>query len=350
MKCYIVLTPIYVFALDEEGKIIDKVDLPKNPKHVAFLLNETGITNEEISLINKLKQKNYDVFVLSKKTENFNYEENNRVEREIRKKLREYAEDKFSQEEFNEFLVQVGINLSKLRIKNVLKKDRIAMEVIDAIDEIEKSINIYVARLREWYGLHFPEMEQSVEKHETFVKLVANYGSRNHIKEGKLVDMARESMGIEIDEHDEKILKQYASIILEMYKLKEDMEKYLEKILKEFAPNFSAIAGPLLAARLINLAGGFDKLAKKPSSTIQLLGAEKALFRYLHGHGKSPKHGVLFTHHFIQQAPPSKRGKIARVLSSKLSIAIKMDYYGEEDRSEDLKKELKEKIEKILRG
>jgi nucleolar protein 56 len=127
------------------------------------------------------------------------------------------------------------------------------------------------------------------------------------------------------------------------------MEKYLENLLKEFAPNFSAVAGPLLAARLINLAGGFDKLAKKPSSTIQLLGAEKALFRYLHGHGKSPKHGVLFTHNLIQQAPAKKRGKIARVIASKLSIAIKMDYYGKEDKSEELKKDLKQRIDKILK-
>jgi len=347
MKCYIILTPIGVFAVDESKKIIDKIIFQKNPKLVAKILSSPDLTEEERNLINRLKSSGFGNFVLSRKIAGFDYEENSIVEKDFRKKIRSLSKEFFNDLNFNEFLTEVGIELSKIKIKQNVKKDKIAMEVIDAIDEIDKSLNVYIARLREWYGLHFPELEQNVSKHEKFVKLIATYGLRDKIKE--FSDMAKESMGIDLNEKDEEILKNYASMISNLYKLREEMEKYLENVLKEFAPNFSAIAGPLLAARLINLAGGFDKLAKKPSSTIQLLGAEKALFRYLHGQGKSPKHGVLFTHNLIQQAPPKKRGKIARIIASKLSIAIKMDYYGSEDKSEELKKELKERIEKILR-
>jgi nucleolar protein 56 len=130
--------------------------------------------------------------------------------------------------------------------------------------------------------------------------------------------------------------------------LREDIEKYVDHVLKEVAPNLRELAGSLLAARLISLTGGLEKLAKKPSSTIQLLGAEKALFRFLHGRGRSPKYGLLFTHQLIQNAPPKKRGKVARVLASKLSIAAKMDFYGKKEKSDELKKDLDERIKKIM--
>jgi nucleolar protein 56 len=349
MKIYIVLTPVGVFGVDENGEIVDKVVFPKDPKKVASIINSKELTEEESTLIQKLKQKKYDKFILNRKLEGFEYEENSLGEKILRKKQRELAAQIFRDMDYNEFLTNVGIELTKMRIKQNIKKDRIVMEVIDAIDEIDKSLNIYISRLREWYGLHFPEMEQIINKHEKFVKIVMEYGLRKNIKDKELAKLAEESMGIELNEIDEKIIKEYASFIHSLFKIRENMEKYLENILKEFAPNFSAIAGPLLAARLINLAGGFDKLAKKPSSTIQLLGAEKALFRYLHGRGKSPKHGILFTHPLIQQAPLKKRGKIARIIAAKLSIAIKLDYYGKEDKSEELKKSLKERVEKVLK-
>jgi len=349
MKSYITLAPIGVFAINENGEIIDKVLFPKDPKKVSLILNSKDLTKEESEIIERLRKKNFQNFVFNRKIEGFDYEENNLGEKVLRKKQREIVKENFDDISYNEFLTDLGIEITKIRIKENVKKDRIAMEVIDAIDEIDKSLNIYIARLREWYGFHFPEMEQILNKHEKFVKIIETYGLRKNIQEKDLLELARESMGIELNEKDEEIIKEYASLIVYLFKLREDMEKYLENLLKEFAPNFSAVAGPLLAARLINLAGGFDKLAKKPSSTIQLLGAEKALFRYLHGHGKSPKHGVLFTHNLIQQAPIKKRGKIARVIASKLSIAIKMDYYGKEDRSEELKKDLKERIDKILK-
>lgn len=350
MRAYVVVNPLGVFSLDSQGKIIDEIIFDKKPVDVARKINNKDLIEEEKELIERLKKKGFNEFISFKRHDIYLTEENNFGERSLRKQIRQIANRlNFSDVELNEYLTRVGIELTRIRIKANVKKDRIVMEVIDAVDEIDKSLNIYIARLREWYGLHFPEMEKIVDKHEKFAKLISEFGLRKNITEKEFVEMARNSMGIELDEKDGGILKEYAANIVNLYKLREHLEKYIEHLLKEMAPNFSAIAGPLLTARLITLAGGFEKLAKKPSSTIQLLGSEKALFRYLHGKGQSPKHGTLFIHPYIQKAPLNKRGKIARILASKLSIAIKMDYYGHGDDSETMKKELKERIEKVLK-
>lgn len=351
MRAYIVVNPLGVFSLDNQGKIIDEILFEKNTSNVAKKIDDKNLLQEEKELIERLRKKGFKEFVSSKRADDYLTEENNFGEKALRKQQRQLANKlNFSDVSFNEYLTKIGIELTRIRIKANVKKDRIVMEVIDAIDEIDKSLNIYIARLREWYGLHFPEMEKQVDKHEKFAKMISQFGLRKNITESEFIELARNSMGIELDEKDEEILKEYATNIVNLYKLRDHLEKYIEQLLKEIAPNFSAIAGPLLAARLITLAGGFDKLAKKPSSTIQLLGSEKALFRYLHGRGQSPKHGTLFIHSYIQKAPLNKRGKIARILASKLSIAVKMDYYGNENRSENMKRELDKRIEEIIKS
>lgn len=349
MKVYIVVNFLGVFAVDERGNIIQYILFPKNEKEMAQKLVKKELLEEEKQLIELLKRKGYTKFISSKIDDVYEFEPNNLGEKYLRKQFR-LIKDKLKLDDvrLNQFLTNIGIELTKINIKTSVKKDRIVMEVIDAIDEIDKSLNIFMARLREWYGLHFPEINRLIEKHEKYAKIVSKYGLRKNITEKEFLPLIKESIGIELNEDDEKILKEYSTNILNLYKLREEMEKYLENTMKEIAPNFTALAGSLLAARLIALAGSLDKLAKKPSSTIQLLGAEKALFRYLHGRGKSPKHGILYTHPLIQQAPPLKKGKIARILASKLSIAIKMDYYSKKDKSEEMKKDLKERVEQTL--
>jgi len=349
MKAYVVYNLIGVFGLDTNGKLIDYVLFPKNTNLIIQKINETDLTPEERELITKLKKKNYTDLVSSKKNDAFNFDTEKTGEKLLRENLRSIIKEiHLSDADLNEQLTEIGVELTKTRIKEAVKKDKIIIQAVDAIDEIDKSLNIFIARLREWYGLHFPEMERNVEKHESFVKLISEYGLRDKIDEKELKQLAKTSMGIDLSEEDEAILKEYATKIKELYKLREHMEKYVDNVLKEIAPNLCQIAGPLLAARLIALTGGLEKLAKKPSSTVQLLGAEKALFRFLHGRGRSPKYGLLFTHQLIQNAPLKKRGKVARVLASKLSIAAKMDFYGKKVKSTELKKDLEERIKKIM--
>ena len=350
MKLYITRIPFGVFAIDENENIVDRILFPKEIDKIAERLLCETIIPEEKELIEKLRKKGYSTFISSVHDDIFQFKAENLGDRVMRKNFREEIKKllNVNDVQLNNLLMQIGVEITRVKIKKGVKKDKIVMEVIDAIDELDKSLNIFSARLREWYGLHFPEMNRIIEKHEKYAKIVSEFGLKENIDDNKLSRLIKESVGIELDEKDEEMLKEYARNISNLFKLREKMEKYLEKILKEIAPNFSSIAGTLLAARLISLAGGLDKLAKKPSSTIQLLGAEKALFRYLSGKGKSPRHGILFIHPMIQGAPDKLRGKIARILASKLSIAVKMDYYGHGDKSEELKKDLEERIKKIM--
>jgi len=212
---------------------------------------------------------------------------------------------------------------------------------------IDKSLNIYIERIREWYGLHCPELEHEIKNHEKFVKLILEYGKKENIKDKKLSETVKKSIGIDISEKDEKILQEYSSFINQLYRLKEHLEKYIDNLMKEISPNVRELAGPLLGAKLILLTGGLEKLARKPSSTIQLIGSEKALFRYLKGKGKSPKFGIIYQSPYIQNAPFDKKGKAARLLASKLSIAAKIDYYRKEDRSTELKKQLEQEMKEL---
>lgn len=348
MKAYIVVNLLGVFAVSENNQIIDSIFFEKSPeKTVKRLLND-DLVEEEVNLIKKLEKKGYKKFISSKRNSRYEFETNNLGEKIVRQEFRQLAKKTgLSDEKLNELLTNMGIEFTKIKIKQTVKKDKIVIQVINGIDEIDKSLNIFVARLREWYGLHFPEMEIRVEKHEKFVKLISEHGLRENIEE--FLKLAKDSMGIDLTEDDERILKDYATRLKELYKLREQMEKYINSVMKELTPNFSTLAGPLLAARLMALAGSLDKLAKKPSSTIQLLGSEKALFRYLRGRGKSPKYGILFTHPYIQKAPANKRGKVARVLASKLSIAVKIDYYGKRDKSKELKQELEARIKEMMK-
>ena len=349
MKAYIVKSLIGFFAIDENGKIIDYVLFEKNPREIAEKILEEGITDEEKKLIDLLKKRGYRQFISSKRNDCYKFEPENFGEKVFRKKFREFTRKlNFSDEELNSFLTRIGLELTREKIRKSIRKDRILIQVVNAIDELDKSLNILITRLREWYGLHFPEMSRIIENHEKFAKLVSRYGLRSHIEEERLKDLKEKSIGIELDEKDERILKEYATRIEEMYKLREHLEKYVDHLMSEIAPNTKELAGSLIGARLIALAGGLEKLAQKPSSTVQLLGAEKALFRYLRGRGRSPKFGVLFIHPLVQKTPREKKGKVARVIASKISIAAKLDFYGRKEKTEKLKEDLEEKIKKIM--
>ncbi|MGC8812668.1 MAG: C/D box methylation guide ribonucleoprotein complex aNOP56 subunit, partial [Candidatus Aenigmatarchaeota archaeon] len=171
---------------------------------------------------------------------------------------------------------------------------------------------------------------------------------RERINEKDLVQFKDKSMGMDLPAEDVRPIQDFAASILKLYELREELSKYLEKLLKEVAPNFSEIATPALAAKFISKAGSLEKLAKMPSSTIQLLGAEKSLFRFLHGKGKTPKYGLLFQHPYVQKAPTKLKGKVARHLAAKLNMAAKIDFYSKEYKADKLKKDLEEEIKKIL--
>jgi len=124
------------------------------------------------------------------------------------------------------------------------------------------------------------------------------------------------------------------------------LRSHIERTAPEVAPNLAALAGAVLAARLIALAGGLKQLARKPAGTVQVLGAEEALFAHLRGRAPSPKHGIIFTHEAVSGTHPEHRGSAARALAGKLSIAARIDHYAG-DRRPELETELHDRIERI---
>ncbi len=340
MRASIVTTPIGCFGVKGE-KIISYVRFSNNPTVIAkkLLQSKEKMIPEEKQVENELKKKG---FTDIKKGDN----------EFIRANLLKLAlGNNFvkNQIEFNKLIAQVNIELTKKEIKKAIKRDTLVIQVNGAIEELDKSINILIERLREWYGLHFPEMDKIVSKHKKFAKIIEKFGSRDKIEDAELSYFKEKSMGMEFYKDDVKAVQSFAKAILSLYDLREELSKYCEELLKDVAPNLTELAGPPLAAKLVSLAGGLEKLARMPSSTIQLLGAEKSLFRHLHGKGKSPKHGIIITHPYMQRVPLKHRGKVARLIASKLSIASKLDFYSKEKKWKELKKDLEDKIKETLK-
>ncbi len=256
----------------------------------------------------------------------------------LRKHIREYARNfaNLNDAQFNELLTKFSIELSTRRLVGATGRDKLIVQAVRSLDDLTKTINVFSERLYEWYSLHYPEM-----KNVNVTDLVAKHGKRENFPSFK------SSTGVPLNEADELALRKYAYTIQNLSRDKRDLENYIKNSMHEVAKNLCALTDPLLAARIMAYAGSLEKLARMPASTIQLLGAEKALFRHLHTRGKSPKYGLLFNSILIQRAKNEHKGKVARILSSKLMMAVRIDFYSGRDDTEKLKKELKEEIEAI---
>ncbi len=375
-KAYLAESVIGVFAFDENGEVVAKSLAPKNlDDNVEYLLRlEEGAETPQLKdVLEQLKEKGYAHVVvetpeIGKHVAKAGLEPEVKVAHKgallLRDNLAKYGvENEFAEDEekFFSLLHEILMEMTRRKLRRAAqKRDMLAVQAIRTIDDIDKTINLYVARLREWYSLHFPELDELVRDHLDYAKIVYELGHRMNItkenlvklgfseqKAEKIAEAAKKSMGADLSDFDIEYIKTLAGIILELYKLRETLEGYIEAIMKEVAPNITALVGPKLGARLLSLAGGLENLAKMPASTIQVLGAEKALFRALRTGGKPPKHGVIFQYPAIHRSPRWQRGKIARALAAKLAIAAKVDFFTGRFIGDKLKEELEKRIEEI---
>jgi len=216
--------------------------------------------------------------------------------------------------------------------------------------------------VREWFGIHFPELDDLLQDPTDYLKVVSQATLRENMNEETLsqilgghkrlrqiVESAQTSLGAALSPEDARILRTVASLGLETAGVKSRLEGYIRSLMAAEAPNLSAVAGPVLGSRLIALGGGLERLAKMPASTIQVLGAEKALFRFFKTGRGAPKHGIIFQHPYVHASSRWQRGKIARALAAKISIAARIDYFSKEDRSSELERSLEQRIEEIRR-
>jgi len=218
-----------------------------------------------------------------------------------------------------------------------------------------------VGLVREWYSTHFPELDRLVLDHELYLKLVLSLGNREQFtstalkdiaelpddRVNRIVEAAQTSLGAEFDEIDIEVLQACAQRISDLYELRGRIAEYIDGLMAQIAPNLRAVVGGLIGARLISLAGGLERLARLPSSTIQVLGAEKALFRALKTRARPPKHGVIYQYPDVRGSPRQIRGKIARALAGKIAIAARVDAMSGEFVGDWLAANLKARIANI---
>ena len=377
MEVTVVVALIGVLGFNEEGKVIDKVLFPKDPKHIAQKLDsvEAGEEIDEIAtLVKGLMKKGCDSFVFENAAlargvaKKFNVKCNvaqpSAQGEALRRNLKEFALDLgFVSKplQLREAVQAVSTELTRLRVKKAAeKRDLMVAQAILSIDDLDKTANLFMGRIREWYGVHFPELDRIIEKHETYAKLVLNLGKRhdftveNLTREGlpenkaaKIAEAAANSMGAELADVDMEQVQALCQQTLGLYSLRETLQGYADSTVGEVAPNVQAIVGSLLAARLIALAGGLTNLAKMPASTIQVLGAEKALFRALKTGARPPKHGIIFQDTLVHDAKKWQRGKTSRALAGKLAIAARTDAFSSRFIGESLKADLEKRVDEI---
>jgi len=216
---------------------------------------------------------------------------------------------------------QLGLGHSYSRQKcatDVNRQDKPIIQTIALIEQLDKNINTFVMRLKEWFSWHFPELTKIVNDNNIFTKLVNHIEKRENInddlkeeltsillddeKAQQVIDAAKISMGQELSETDCIQIKKFSSRCQELIEFRESLTEYLKQRMNAVAPNLSALIGDIVGSKLISHAGGLTNLSKYPASTIQILGAEKALFRALKTKGKTPKYGLIFNSTFIGRA------------------------------------------------
>ncbi|MCD6235795.1 MAG: hypothetical protein J7J94_02220 [Thaumarchaeota archaeon] len=265
-----------------------------------------------------------------------------------------------SVEEYRRLVKEVMDRIVTAELKEaVARRDMMIVHAVHILEDLDKQINMFYTRCREWFGLNFPELADLVDDLEQYMRIVAEFGSRRNMTEERLreivgpkkareiMEKAASSVGADLSPEDEERVKEVAREGLRLVNLRKEQERYLEELMSAEAPNLAAIAGPILGAKLISMAGGLEKLARLPASTIQVLGAEKALFRFFRTGRGAPKHGVIFQHPYIHGSPRWQRGKIARLLATKIALAARIDYFSREDRSGELRKSLEERLAEI---
>jgi len=258
----------------------------------------------------------------------------------------------------------LGHSYSRSKVKfNVNRSDNMIIQGIALLDQLDKDVNTFAMRIREWYSYHFPELVKIVPDNYNYARVVYYIKNRKELSEEKLealeelvgdsskaqaiLDASRSSMGMDISPIDLINIESFATRVIKLAEYRRGLLTYLQTKMNSVAPNLTALLGESVAARLISHAGSLTNLAKFPASTVQILGAEKALFRALKTRGKTPKYGLLFHSTFIGRAQAANKGRISRFLANKCSIASRLDCFSEQPVSvfgEKLREQVEERL------
>ncbi|KAI0092562.1 Nop domain-containing protein [Irpex rosettiformis] len=236
--------------------------------------------------------------------------------------------------------MSLGLSHSLSRFKLKFSPDKVDTMVVQAVallDDLDKEINIYAMRVKEWYGWHFPELGKIIVDNLAYAKVIKAMGFRTNASttdfssilpedlEATVKAAAEISMGTEISDSDINHIHSLCDQVIAITAYRTQLAEYLRNRMNAIAPNLTALVGELVGARLISHAGSLLSLAKHPASTVQILGAEKALFRALKTKHDTPKYGLIYHASLIGQAPPKLKGKMARMVATKAALSIRVD-------------------------
>ncbi|KIN00804.1 hypothetical protein OIDMADRAFT_123808 [Oidiodendron maius Zn] len=265
----------------------------------------------------------------------------------------------------------LGHAYSRAKVKfSVQKNDNHIIQAIATLDHLDKAINTFSMRVREWYGWHFPELVRIVSDNHTYAKLALAIGDKKSLTDESLhdiaaivnddgdiaqaiIDAARVSMGQDISVSDMENVSAFANRVVKLAEYRRSLFQYLVNKMSIVAPNLASLIGEVVAARLISHAGSLTNLSKYPASTVQILGAEKALFRALKTKGNTPKYGLIYHSSFIGRAGAKNKGRISRFLANKCSIASRIDNFSEEPTTKfglALRQQVEERLEFYATG
>ncbi|EPR61445.1 putative nucleolar protein 5 [Toxoplasma gondii GT1] len=246
--------------------------------------------------------------------------------------------DGLSAKDRQQMAMSLAHSLNRFKLKfSPEKLDTMIIQAVALIDDLDRELNNFAMRLKEWYGWHFPELSKIVTDNLIYAKTVQLVGFRSNTRNVELspllpdeiaaeVKMSAEtSMGTDITEEDLMHINTLANRVEELVEYRANLAEYLKVRMKAVAPNLTYMVGEVIGARLMAHSGSLLNLSKQPASTIQILGAEKALFRALKTKSHTPKYGLLFHAALVGQAPPKLKGKISRVLAAKLSLCVRVD-------------------------
>lgn len=260
----------------------------------------------------------------------------------------------------------LGHAYSRAKVKfSVQRDDNHIIQAIAILDQLDKATNTFAMRVREWYSWHFPELAKIVSDNQRYAEIALFVKDKKNLSNERLhdiaalveedqavaqniIDAAKHSMGQDISDADMENVTSFAERVVSLSKYRKSLFQYLVSKMSVVAPNLAALIGEVVGARLISHAGSLNNLSKYPASTVQILGAEKALFRALKTKGNTPKYGLLYHSSFIGRAGPKNKGRISRFLANKCSIASRIDNFSEAPSTkfgEALKNQVEERLE-----
>ena len=329
MECYITYCVKGFLAFNSENELISEKLFPEDEilNRLADI-DDKKIVPEEMEIIDEVS-KDCDEIIIESNKRKSDYD-NEKVVIKNPNPAGEYLRSNYEEFGLNdEEITEIYRNLAIYKIKKEsASEDKHLIQAINTIDEIDESISKQIERIREWYALYFPEMDV-IKNNETYIKLISQNKTKEEIINAKpeafpgaIIDLEED-----INPKDIEIMNNYANSIYEMQQTRKNLEEYVDFKMQDIAPNLRLLVGSSLGAKLISHAGGLKRLAVYPSSTVQIMGAEKALFRHLKSGDRPPKYGLIYQHPQVRGAKWWNRGKIARMLAGMISHAARRDVF-----------------------